>query len=97
MTTIIFILIGFFLLSLLLAIGDFLYYNRKMPTKSLEEILSIIKDIEEKIKSEKDIMKQKELFDLKDYWEVEKMKLINYQKKTGKIYEITKKDIINDI
>lgn len=91
MTIIILIFIGFCLLSLLFAIGDFLYYDRKMPTKSLEEILSIIKDIEEKIKSEKDIMKQKELLDLKDYWELEKMKLINYQKKTGKIYEITKK------
>jgi hypothetical protein len=77
----------------LLAIGDFLYYDRKMPTKSLVEILSIIKDIEEKIKSEKNIMKQKELLDLKDYWELEKMKLINYQKKTGKIYEITKKTL----
>ena len=93
MTTILFILIGFCLLSLLLAIGDFLYYDRKMPTKSLEEILSIIKDIEEKIKSEKDIMKQKELLDLKDYWELEKMKLINYHEKTGKIYEITKKTL----
>lgn len=89
MTTVLFILIGFCLLSLLLAICDFLYYDRKMPTKSLVEILSIIKDIEEKIKSEKDIMKQKELLDLKDYWELEKMKLINYQKKTGKIYEIS--------
>jgi len=95
MTTILFILIGFCLLSLLLAIGDFLYYDRKMPTKSLEEILSIIKDIEEKIKSEKDIMRQKELLDLKDYWELEKMKLINYHKKTGKIYEISRKQAKN--
>ena len=95
MTTILFIFIGFCLLSLLLAIGDFLYYDRKMPTKSLEEILSIIKDIEEKIKSEKDIMKQKELLDLKDYWELEKMKLINYHKKTGKIYEISRKQAKN--
>lgn len=96
MTTILFIFIGFCLLSLLLAIGDFLYYDRKMPTKSLEEILSIIKDIEEKIKSEKDIMKQKELLDLKDYWEIEKMKLINYYKKTGKIYEISRKQAKNN-
>lgn len=96
MTTILFIFIGFCLLSLLLAIGDFLYYDRKMPTKSLEEILSIIKDIEEKIKSEKDIMKQKELLDLKDYWELEKMKLINYHKKTGKIYEISRKQAKNN-
>ena len=96
MTTILFIFIGFCLLSLLLAIGDFLYYDRKMPTKSLEEILSIIKDIEEKIKSEKDIMKQKELLDLKDYWELEKMKLINYHKKTGKIYEISRKQTKNN-
>ena len=96
MKTVIFILIGFCLLSLLLAIGDFLYYDRKMPTKSLEEILSIIKDIEEKIKSEKDIMKQKELLDLKDYWELEKMKLINYHKKTGKIYEISRKQAKNN-
>ena len=95
MTTILFILIGFCLLSLLLAIGDFLYYDRKMPTKSLEEILSIIKDIEEKIKSEKDIMRQKELLDLKGYWEHEKMKLINYHKKTGKIYEISRKQAKN--
>ena len=96
MTIIIFIFIGICLLSLLLAIGDFLYYDRKMPTKSLEEILSIIKDIEEKIKSEKDIMKQKELLDLKDYWELEKMKLINYHKKTGKIYEISRKQAKNN-
>ena len=96
MTIIILIFIGFCLLSLLLAIGDFLYYDRKMPTKSLEEILSIIKDIEEKIKSEKDIMKQKELLDLKDYWELEKMKLINYHKKTGKIYEISRKQAKNN-
>ena len=96
MTLIIFIFIGICLLSLLLAIGDFLYYDRKMPTKSLEEILSIIKDMEEKIKSEKDIMKQKELLDLKDYWELEKMKLINYHKKTGKIYEISRKQAKNN-
>ena len=96
MTIVILIFIGFCLLSLLLAIGDFLYYDRKMPTKSLEEILSIIKDIEEKIKSEKDIMKQKELLDLKDYWELEKMKLINYHKKTGKIYEISRKQAKNN-
>lgn len=96
MTIVILIFIGFCLLSLLLAIGDFLYYDRKMPTKSLEEILSIIKDIEEKIKSEKDIMKQKELLDLKDYWELEKMKLINYHKKTGKIYEISRKQTKNN-
>ena len=96
MTIIIFIFIGICLLSLLFAIGDFLYYDRKMPTKSLEEILSIIKDIEEKIKSEKDIMKQKELLDLKDYWELEKMKLINYHKKTGKIYEISRKQAKNN-
>ena len=96
MTIIILIFIGFCLLSLLLVIGDFLYYDRKMPTKSLEEILSIIKDIEEKIKSEKDIMKQKELLDLKDYWELEKMKLINYHKKTGKIYEISRKQAKNN-
>ena len=96
MTTILFIFIGFCLLSLLFAIGDFLYYDRKMPTKSLEEILSIIKDIEEKIKSEKAIMKQKELLDLKDYWELEKMKLINYHKKTGKIYEISRKQAKNN-
>ena len=96
MTIIIFIFIGICLLSLLFAIGDFLYYDRKMPTKSLEEILSIIKDIEEKIKSEKDIIKQKELLDLKDYWELEKMKLINYHKKTGKIYEISRKQAKNN-
>jgi hypothetical protein len=40
-------------------------------------------------------MKQKELLDLKDYWEHEKMKLINYQKKTGKIYEISRKQAKN--
>lgn len=91
MTIIILIFIGICLLSLLPAIADLIYYERKMPTKSLEEILSIIKDIEEKINSEKDILKQKELLGLKDYWVHEKMKLINYQKKTGKIYEITKK------
>lgn len=95
MTTVIFILIGFCLLSLLFAIGDFLYYDRKMPTKSLEEILSIIKDIEEKIKGEKNIIKQKELLDLKDYWVHEKMKLINYHNKTGKIYEISRKQAKN--
>ena len=95
MTTVIFILIGFCLLSLLPAIADFLYYDRKMPTKSLEEILSIIKDIEEKINGEKDIIKQKELLDLKDYWVHEKMKLINYHKKTGKIYEISRKQAKN--
>lgn len=90
MTIIILIFIGICLLSLLFAIGNLAYYERKMPTKSLEEILSIIKDIEEKINSEKDIMKQKELLDLKDYWVHEKMKLINYHEKTGKIYEISR-------
>jgi len=95
MTTVIFILIGFCLLGLLPAIVDFLYYDRKMPTKSLEEILSIINETDEKIKGEKNIIKQKELLDLRDYWEHEKMKLINYQKKTGKIYEISRKQAKN--
>ena len=90
MTIIIFIFIGICLLSLLFAIGDLIYYERKMPTKSLEEILSIINETEEKIKDEKDIIKQKELLDLKDYWVHEKMKLINYHEKTGKIYEISR-------
>ena len=70
-----------------LCIGDVIYYDKKMPKESLEEISRKIEYYNEKIDNEKNISIQSEWFDIKEYWEQQRDKLLSYYEEHGKIYK----------
>lgn len=89
------LLLAMAFVGFILCIIDVSIYNKKMPNESLEEINKIIEDYEDLIKHENNVVRQERLLDEKEYWEQQKEKLINYQKKTGKIYEISRMETKN--
>lgn len=75
--------VAFMVLVLILCIADHIYYSKKLPKESLEEIDKKIADCDIKLQDEDDILKQSELLDIKEYWEQERKKLIDYNNKHG--------------
>jgi len=66
MKTFIICAVAFMVLVLILCIADHIYYSKKLPKESLEEIDKKIADC-----------------DIKEYWEQERKKLIDYNNKHG--------------
>ena len=86
-----FIVVVYFLICVALALYENYVYENKMPKETLMEINAKIEIFKNLISKETNLVKQSYLMDEKEYWEHERDKLLNYQKKTGKIYEISRK------
>jgi len=86
-----FIVVVYLLICVALALYENYVYENKMPKETLLEINAKIEIFKDLISKETNLVKQSYLMDEKEYWEHERDKLLNYQKKTGKIYEISRK------
>jgi hypothetical protein len=86
-----FIVVAYFLICVALVFYENYVYENKMPKETLMEINAKIEIFKNLISKETNLVKQSYLMDEKEYWEHERDKLLNYQKKTGKIYEISRK------
>ena len=77
------VLIFFLLITTIIMIVDFKYYEQKLPKESLEEIEEEIRKCNVKIQETDDMMKISEFLDMKEYWEQQKNKILIYHKKHG--------------
>ena len=71
------------IITVVLCIIDYFYYDKKLPDNSIKEIDNKIQNYKNKLKLETDILKQSELLDLIEYWEQQKDKLVKHNRKNA--------------
>lgn len=62
----------------LLVVIDYVYYDKKLPKESLEEINRIIAEYEDNIKATTNMVIISELSDMKEYWEYQRKKVLKH-------------------